>query len=312
MSPDELRELREGSRRLGEEELERLFLEDWLAFQKEEGVGVPIGYERMREETRRRIASVERRSWLGKLMRYAAILLVPLLLVSTLYFYKKAEVVAEQEMVISAGKGERANVTLPDGTLVKINVESTLRYNPAEFNKSSREIHLDGEAYFEVRKNPDVPFIVSSQNLGLRVLGTTFNFRSRKEEERIEVTLLEGHVLLTSTTHARKRQELMANEKAIFYKNTGEFRVERESKAEKVAWTQKKLVFKNTLFKDLIKTIGREYGVSFELSGCERFMDDSFSGTLPSTDLDTVLEILRKSYGLSYSVNADTVRLARE
>ncbi len=312
MSPDELRELREGSRRLGEEELERLFLEDWLAFQKEEGVGVPIGYERMREETRRRIASVERRSWLGKLMRYAAILLVPLLLVSTLYFYKKAEVVAEQEMVISAGKGERANVTLPDGTLVKINVESTLRYNPAEFNKSSREIHLDGEAYFEVRKNPDVPFIVSSQNLGLRVLGTTFNFRSRKEEERIEVTLLEGHVLLTSTTHARKRQELMANEKAIFYKNTGEFRVEKGSKAEKVAWTQKKLVFKNTLFKDLIKTIGREYGVSFELSGCERFMDDSFSGTLPSTDLDTVLEILRKSYGLSYSVNADTVRLARE
>ena len=51
LSPDELRELREGSRRLGEEELERLFLEDWLAFQKEEGVGVPIGYERMREET---------------------------------------------------------------------------------------------------------------------------------------------------------------------------------------------------------------------------------------------------------------------
>ena len=97
LSPDELRELREGSRRLGEEELERLFLEDWLAFQKEEGVGVPIGYERMREETRRRIASVERRSWLGKLMRYAAILLVPLLLVSTLYFYKKAEVVAEQD-----------------------------------------------------------------------------------------------------------------------------------------------------------------------------------------------------------------------
>lgn len=317
LTPDELLELRRRSQRLGEEELERLLMEDWIAFQREEVVGLPIGYERMRQRIERRIGRSERRSerrsWMVRCLRYAAIMLVPLLLASTFYFYRKAEVVSGQEMVISAGIGERANVTLPDGTSVKINAESTLRYSPAEFNKSTREIHIDGEAFFEVHRNPDIPFIVSSQNLSLKVLGTTFNFRSRKEEEQIEVTLLEGHVLLSSATHARKQQELMGKEKAIFYKNTGEFRVERESREEDaIAWTREKLIFKNTLFKDLITTVERAYGVTFEFSGCERFMNDSFSGTLPSTNLEMALEILRKSYGFRYSVSADKISVTCE
>ena len=162
-----------------------------------------------------------------------------------------------------------------------------------------------GEGYFQVKKDEGIPFIISSQAIQLKVLGTEFNFRSRESQDDIEVILTKGHVLLSSSD---KYVELFENETAIYDKQTGTFSIEKK-KDEPIHWLHKELYFQNTPFAELVETLEEEYDVRFEWQACDHLAGDRFSGTLPSSNLRAVLDILRKSYGLEYEVNANRVIL---
>ncbi len=310
LSLKELQILRDQTQELKDEELEKMFLDDWVNFEKDMPEADSFDFDRMQK-------TIETKLWIGdkstntftlyKILRYVAILLLPVLLVTTFYFYQKADQVAGQDMIVKAGEGERVSITLPDGTNVKINSESELRYSPVTFNRSTRTIHFDGEGYFEVTSNPEIPFFIKSQNMQLKVLGTTFNFLSRDRLNEIEVTLIKGHVLLSSSD---RNQELFENEKAIFDKKTGKFEVLKNETEELVIhWMRNELYFKNASFTELLNTIEREYDIRFNLMNCEDLSNDTFSGILPSTDLETVMEILKKSYGFNYKITAGTITI---
>lgn len=101
---------------------------------------------------------------------------------------------------IHVRKGGRANtVFLSDGSKVILNAATTFRY-PTSFNGKNRQVYLDGEAYFEVSKDVEKPFVVKLKKQEITVLGTTFNVQAYAHEPYSEVTLLTGQILLKHST----------------------------------------------------------------------------------------------------------------
>lgn len=306
LTPEELRRLREEIASASSSAIEEIVRKDWendSCDNLQKDISYTSDLERIWERIDRETSFKEHTLSWRKVLNYAAVFLLPVLLLSTFYFYHEARAVSGQKMVVRTEKGEHADILLPDGTSVNLNVSSELSYNPADFNKKTRNVDFIGEGFFRVARNTEVPFVISSQELQLEVLGTEFNFRSRVNQTDIEVMLEKGHVMLYS---GDKCVELFENETAVYDKQSGTFSVERNSD-EPVYWLRKELHFQNTSFSDLIRTLEAEYDVHFEWSGCKHHADDCFSGILPSSDLRSVLEILRKSYGFEYKINADTV-----
>ena len=123
---------------------------------------------------------------------------------------KKSEVVA--------GKGIRSKLVLPDGTQVWLNSDSRLLYDEA-FDGKQREVTLQGEAYFDVTKNPDRPFIVHTSAIDIRVLGTAFNVKSYPAEKTIETTLIHGLVeVINKNRPDASKIILRPKEKLVFNK----------------------------------------------------------------------------------------------
>ena len=126
-------------------------------------------------------------------MRYAAVIAVILLMGGGAGYWFYHNGADQQLMVAVANEGIVKEVVLPDGTRVWLNNLATLKY-PREFSEKERNVYLEGEAYFEVTKNRHKPFTVQSDAMRVRVLGTTFNFKSDKNCRVAEATLIEGEI----------------------------------------------------------------------------------------------------------------------
>lgn len=302
LTPSELSQLRETVNEMSDAQLEDVMLDSWLSYNIEESSGgCQERVDKIETKLKNEIWNVRRLTSINKILRIAAILLLPILMLSTFYFYKQSTLVSSNDMVIETGKGERASLVLPDGTKVTLNSESALRYNPKSFNKKERNISFNGEAFFKVFSNKEAPFIISTGEMNLQVLGTKFNLLSRAQLPVIEVSLLEGHVLLSSQISS-KTQELFCSQKAIFNKSTGEFTVIKEKDIRSgIGWLNGNLVFSNLPLQDVLKAIETSYGVTFVLKDCANMAKDPFTGTLSNRNLNEVLDILQKSYGFKYS-----------
>lgn len=117
--------------------------------------------------------------------------------------------------------GSQTKVVLPDGSVVCLNSGSVLKYDPAFVRNKNREVYLVGEGYFEVHKNTEKPFIVHTEDLNIKVLGTVFNIRAYKEEPNIEVALVEGKVNVFSQSEEKGNIVLRPNQRAVYDKKQG-------------------------------------------------------------------------------------------
>jgi transmembrane sensor len=159
---------------------------------------------------------------------------------------------------IAIPRGGQYNLTLPDGTKVWLNAASTLRF-PTRFTGNTREVELDGEAYFEVAKNQEMPFFVNAQEMKVKVLGTHFNVMAYKDEPEIITTLLEGKVKLSSTT----RNVLLApGEQGLFSANN--FKVKKADLNEAVAWKNGYFIFNGENLSAIMRKISRWYDVDID------------------------------------------------
>lgn len=135
---------------------------------------------------------------------------------------------------ISAPLGSKSVVDLPDGTKVWINAGSKITYDNS-YGKTSREVKLVGEAYFSVKTNKKIPFLVKTSELIVKALGTKFNVKAYPEEKTITTTLEEGKIVLTTlhNTSGKKVAELKPRQMLIYYKNAGAMNSKLEKEAEK-------------------------------------------------------------------------------
>ena len=234
-----------------------------------------------------------------KLARIAAILLIPLLSVLSGYLYFNP--VNQEEgignLVVHADRGERSGVTLPDGTQVKLNAESSLSYTH-DFGRELRQVNLEGEAYFEVTRNEDKPFVVHTKYLDIEVLGTSFNV--------MEMALISGRIKIQTCSEPSRVVYLKPNEKALFNKESGIITVEKTDNRFETAWLRGDLVFRSTTLSDVLAKLERRYGVNIHLNDSS-LANDLFTGNFDSEYIVEVMDLLERHYDFTYDVRGDDI-----
>jgi ferric-dicitrate binding protein FerR (iron transport regulator) len=200
---------------------------------------------------------------------------------------------------IATLQGEKKEVVLPDSSHIWLNSQSKLRYE-AKFVAKERKVYLEGEAYFEVFKNPSRPFVIEAGNSITRVLGTAFNLRARKFESTVVVTVTEGKVAFTGK-EATERISLTPGDRGILKRSNQLQKVENED-PNFLAWKTGKLVFRNTPLKQVTSTLTDFYGRTIKVENAGK-ADIPFTSTFDHQSLQDVITILE----MSLSVKADTV-----
>lgn len=245
----------------------------------------------------------------------AASLLI-LLGLSWWFFSKQSNVIANpvRQSEIVANKGFRSRITLPDSSVVILNSDTKLNY-PQQFKENLREVYLDGEAYFEVKKNPSKPFIVHTSGMEVKVLGTSFNVKAYSADKLIETSLITGSIEVFVKNRPNEKIILSPHEKLIVknYKapvtsQTTEGEKEIAVKPEiainqlkpdpkdstfiETQWVEDKLVFRDKSFEDVATMMERWYDVSIDINDDE-LKHTLLTGTFKNETIEQALDGLR-------------------
>lgn len=236
--------------------------------------------------------------------RVAAVL-IPVLFIIGFYIQLNSKVdlfgTSEYEEVI-VDKGERIQIMFQDGTRVYINSDSKLKY-PKKFALNTREVFLEGEAYFVVAKNKNRPFIVNLNGPAIQVVGTSFNVQDYPENKDIVVCLDEGSINLTLPTE--KKYPVRPGERLIYNKESNECTISRMEDMHRLSmWKQNVIVFKDTPLPEVIKVLNRWYDVDFRIED-ERALTYVYTLTSDNTLLEKVLMDLEKIAPVKFDYNED-------
>jgi ferric-dicitrate binding protein FerR (iron transport regulator) len=231
---------------------------------------------------------------LNTFSRVAAILFIPLLISSIWLFNRKNSSIPVQQysmQEITSPPGIRSQVVLPDGTKVWLNAESTIKF-PVPFHTESRNVNLTGEAFFDVIKNPNQPFIVESEKVKVKVLGTRFNYKAYSNDPTVEVILEEGKIALSMPYDAFEKEAIMKpGDRLVYKKESNNAIIENENIDKYIAWHTGKLVFDNTPMTEVAQLLARWYGVDVIVKNAE-IMNYRFTTTFENESLFQVIELL--------------------
>ncbi|WP_020527843.1 FecR family protein [Flexithrix dorotheae] len=200
-------------------------------------------------------------------------------------------------------KGVKTSLVLMDGTSVKLNADSKLTF-PQSFGNNKREVFLEGEAFFDVSKDENRPFIINTGKVKTTVLGTSFNIKAFPEDEDVQVAVASGKVAVayqeeTSDNNVNPSQELflLPEEMSTFSKKDRRLVKSEFDRKQVLSWKDNILYFENASFEEVKEKLERWYGVNFLLKG--KPLESEFEGEFHNESLKAVLE------GLSFSVKFD-------
>ncbi len=206
------------------------------------------------------------------------------------------------------GYGQTREITLPEGTRVVLNGNSTLTI-PAHWPASGpREVWLDGEAFFAVTHRPDHrKFVVTTPGrLRVEVLGTEFNVYQR--QQRTKVSLNAGAVQLHLGPAGGSGPLRMQPDELVEFDGRSERLTRKRVNAEMISsWKNKKLIFENTSLREVAQLLGDTYGVTATV-GTPSLLEQRFSGTVPNENLDVLLDGLAGLFDLEITRQGNTIR----
>ncbi len=240
----------------------------------------------------------------NKILQWAAIFLLPIITALAVIYITQNSNVNFHPVTITAQKGEKAEVVLPDGTKVWINSESTITYNNS-YNQKDRLIYLEGEAFFEVTSNKKLPFVVQTKSMDVQALGTSFNVRSYEIDAFIYAVLLEGQVKVEASNQVKV---LDVNQRAVFDKANNKLTIDEVDAANFVEWRKGNIYFNNQTFSQIAQTLSRIYNIEIVFAS-EELSQMRFSGTLGSSSIKNALDILSLTSPMYYDVKDTTVTL---
>lgn len=204
---------------------------------------------------------------------------------------------------IQAPAWTRAQFRLPDGTTGWLNSNSGLSYNMAF--REDRQVTLRGEAFFDVTKDK-TPFVVSTADVSVKVLGTRFNIAAYDNEDNVEIVLEEGKIELTGNG-GLSSLTMIPDQLVFFNKMRKEITTETVETKKYLSWTEGKLVFRNDPMEVVARRLERWYNVDVVLTGS---LDEDFRlrATFVDESLEEVLGILQRSVGIRYRIENPDVR----
>ncbi|TLF45269.1 FecR family protein [Maribacter aurantiacus] len=207
--------------------------------------------------------------------------------------------------------GKTFKVVLSDGTLVHLNAGSSLIY-PVKFQKNkNREVSLIGEGFFEVTKNENSPFIVTSGGVDVRVLGTKFNITSYPEDQNQNTVLVEGSVRLykTGSIYDLENSTLLSpGYKAEWNTETNNIDLEKVHTELYTGWINGKLMMKEMVFSNIVKRLQRHYNVTITSENHE-LNNRVFTATFEKESIWEVLETFKLETPFDYEIEGDHIRI---
>ncbi|MDZ4682011.1 MAG: FecR domain-containing protein [Saprospiraceae bacterium] len=233
----------------------------------------------------------------GKVLLRAAAAI--LLLVTVAYWLWKPGNEADAFVAISTGASERKEITLPDGSTVWMNESSRLEY-PRDFKK--RQVVLDGEAFFDVRKVNGQTFTIRSGEALTTVLGTSFNVRAYPEEGGVEVTVKTGKVELKAAEATENRVLLSPGDAGVFEKSRKQVVKIEKRNDNSDAWKTRSMTFDDAPVSEVIQVLERYFEVDIEVSN-EAILKCQFKMNMrQNPKLDGILELM------DFTMNLKAVR----
>lgn len=245
------------------------------------------------------------KSWLS---RAAAILFIPLLgfLVyilsnNNMQLSKLSDQVVDSLEVI-APIGSRTVVQLSDGTEVNLNYGSKIKY-PRVFKGDKREVILSGEGYFDVAHNPDNPFIVKTQKLNIKALGTKFNVNAYHCDDVVSTTLVEGKVVIEKVLPGKKVSPvgvLTPGQHIAYNLKSGSIYSEKGNVDKYIAWKEGKLIFDNEPLTIVAERLERIFNVEIELE--DNIKDFTYTVTFVNDPLYLILDLMTETTPITYKI----------
>ena len=195
--------------------------------------------------------------------KVAAFLLIPIIGIGVLYWMSNGGQSTGLMTETIAPRGQKSQIILTDGTKVWLNSDTKIKY-PGNFSKNERDVYLDGEAFFEVAKNAQQPFVVHTSGVDVKVLGTKFNVKAYADENLIETSLFEGKVNLLlndpSTTQPVVK-EVNPGQSFAYSKTDHQLAPNKFPEDEVNGWKKNQLIFKDDTFSNLVRKVERWYDV---------------------------------------------------
>jgi ferric-dicitrate binding protein FerR (iron transport regulator) len=237
---------------------------------------------------------------------------------------------------INTPAGSKSKITLPDGSSVWLNAESSLRYSN-QFGKKDREISLVGEAFFEVAKNRSKIFNVHAHDLSIKAYGTTFNVKSYPEENTVEATLIEGSIGVKRIGLSKNSKDeimLEPNQRVVYYKSSNITEREQTEKIESkletpkvesnkkqltymitkgidplpfTSWKEGTLLISSETLADLAVKLERKYDVKIQFEN-ETLKQIKFSGSLKNETVEQVIEAIGIAAHIDYEIEEREIK----
>ncbi len=244
------------------------------------------------------------------LIKYASVAAIVSIAIGTSYFmlnsdssFRDRQVSVEnaKQLFVRTTDSETKEIKLPDGTMIHVNNNSKIEYIQKEFNKYKREIWLEGEAYFDVTKNPDKPFIVHSKDIRTTVHGTSFNIKAYNDIAEVSVTVRTGKVEVSSNQLIIGM--LTPNKQLVYKEMSRTHTISDRDWEDAAAWMEKRLVLRDANVSELKIRLKQIYGMEIIVAN-DVLASSVLNASYPKeTKINSVLKGISEIYNIKYSID---------
>lgn len=255
------------------------------------------------EEFKRQVETPKKVSilTLGNLSKVAASFLIIVFLGT--YFFRP-----EPGEIYQTKAEETLALTLTDGSVIHLN-ELSFVVLKGSYGEKEREVQFEGEAFFEVTRNPDIPFIISTSNSEVEVLGTSFNVDSRINSEITEVDVVTGKVAFRHKKDRRNQIFLTAGMMGVLDEKTRVIQSSSYENANFLSWKENRLEFDDISMNKVLEDVSKHFRIQFEVSSTE-ILNCKFTSTFNDPTPEEVIEVITKTFDLSYQQVENTIQLS--
>jgi len=291
-------------------------LQSYLESETAEEENIDVVFDRIKSQIQvpakpvLKVIKTRNQIWL-KIAAAAAVILVGILVYrSNLFISYQAD--HEALTNVETKPAEMKTITLADGSTVKINSASKLSY-PKKFNGAMRNVYLSGEAFFEVKKDPQHPFIVHTKNTEVKVLGTAFDVKAYPNDAAEETTLIRGKVQISLKDDKKQLFKLKPNDKFTLADGKvlmSEVSSDHEEEMMETGWMNHQLIYKNNRFDEIARRFERWYGVKIIFKD-PALQAITFTGRVDQEALNEALDVLKLIENFNYSIKGKNVYIYR-
>ena len=263
-------------------------------------------FERIEKQEHRK-----RKIYQFRWLSYAAVLLALFTIGGTIWYQVGQTSRQELQQVFADADGKIKQVTLPDGTNVWLNHDSQLSYSKDFTEGNERVVHLKGEAYFEVAKYNEIPFVVKDDFMHVRVLGTTFNMKSDEKNRMSTASLIEGTIEVKGNNNEGS-VTLTPGQEARIDSKTKRLTVKQVNTRMSSMWRKQMIPLDQENIEEIARKLEQYYPITIELDP-DIDRESTYSGVLKQTEaIDSVLKSLKNSVPIEYTITDKNIYITNK